>query len=545
MFCWQTFSPWPDSLCLAISEVIIGLLIDFRCFNLELATGEGRCICAIGLTDRNSRRRVKLSDRSLSKSLRQFEVLEVRALLSATPTATLVGTTLKVTGTDGNDFFNIAAVSGKAQVTANGHLINSTALSAITTIDIKSGSGSDLVTLRGINKHVVFDGEGDQAQLTVVGAAANNNFVLSPATSTLTVNGFAYEYANVNRLTVNGQGGKDTFTIQGAVAFPVVLNGGAGVDTLVGPNIANTWAINVANGGILNGNVQFGGMESLIGGSDVDTFVMNPGGSIGGIINGGGGTDTISYASRSTPISIDPRTNAATNVGHFVNVETVAGSAVSDSIFAPNQVNNWVISGPNVVSLNGFAYSGFENLVGNQQADVFNFVTGGYVTGKIDGKAGSDSLNFNADASSNSINLATSTFTSAGGTGSFVGIESLVGSASLNTRLFGPNANATWNITGTNSGSVAGLPFSQIGNLTGSSMNDTFEVFNGAGVSGTIDGGAGTDLLDYTNYTSAHTIIFEQGRQHGEPDWRHRHYHARWTESCSPLGISLDRTSAM
>jgi Ca2+-binding RTX toxin-like protein len=437
----------------------------------------------------------------------QFECLECRAVLSATAVFSLG--TLTVTGTAGNDFFNIAAVAGKVQVTANGQVIsNSTPLSAVTTIAVNGLDGSDLLTVRGINKHVVFDGGSgaDQDQLTVVGVATHNDFSLLPTTSTLMVNGFAYEFSNIDRLTANGQGANDSFAILGPAAFPVVFNGGAGSDTLQGPNIANTWALNVVNGGVLNGNVQFGGMENLTGGSDVDTFVMNPGASISSVINGGGGNDVITYASRSTPISVDPRVSSATGVGRYVSIETIAGSSANNTIVGPNRINNWVISGVNVVTLNGLTFSGVENVTGNKQADIFNFTNGGYLTGKIDGKAGSNSLNFNGDTGTNSINLATGAYTNAAHAGAFINVGSFVGSASGATTLIAPDETNTWSINGSNQGNVAGDSFTQIPNLTGGAQNDTFIFANGTGVAGTVNGGGGTDVLDYSRYTTAHTI---------------------------------------
>src|SRR5262249_4137122 len=72
--------------------------------------------------------------------------------------------------------------------------------------------------------------------------------------------------------------------------------------------------------------------------------------------------------------------------------------------------------------------------------------------------------------------------------------------------LTGPNVASTWNITGTNTGNIPGAvsSFSSVENLTGGSANDTF-VFtaNGVGVAGVIDGGGGTNALDYSAFTTA------------------------------------------
>jgi hypothetical protein len=80
----------------------------------------------------------------------------------------------------------------------------------------------------------------------------------------------------------------------------------------------------------------------------------------------------------------------------------------------------------------------------------------------------------------------------------------LTGNAAGANTLVGPNAATTWDITGSNAGSIPGLnlSFSAIKNLTGGTGADDFVFSNGAGVTGAIDGGGGTDALDYSAYTT-------------------------------------------
>src|SRR5262249_50829802 len=61
----------------------------------------------------------------------------------------------------------------------------------------------------------------------------------------------------------------------------------------------------------------------------------------------------------------------------------------------------------------------------------------------------------------------------------------------------------TFNVTGADAGNVAGVTtFTSIQNLTGGSGNNTFVFSDGASVGGSIDGGPGTNTLDYSAYTS-------------------------------------------
>src|SRR5262249_56725814 len=65
---------------------------------------------------------------------------------------------------------------------------------------------------------------------------------------------------------------------------------------------------------------------------------------------------------------------------------------------------------------------------------------------------------------------------------------------------------ATWDMIGANSGTVNGLTFSLFQNLTGGSSNDQFVFFGGGSVSGNIDGGGGTNSLDYSNLMTPVTV---------------------------------------
>src|SRR5205814_1909295 len=59
-------------------------------------------------------------------------------------------------------------------------------------------------------------------------------------------------------------------------------------------------------------------------------------------------------------------------------------------------------------------------------------------------------------------------------------------------------ANLTWAVTGGNAGAVNGVAFAAVENLTGGGGNDAFVFANGAGVAGTVAGGAGANALDYS-----------------------------------------------
>src|SRR5262249_38053085 len=71
--------------------------------------------------------------------------------------------------------------------------------------------------------------------------------------------------------------------------------GTTGKDTLVGPNQVNTWNLPQFSSGDING-LSFDGFENLTGGSLADTFHVSGEGAVSGVINGGGGSDTLATA---------------------------------------------------------------------------------------------------------------------------------------------------------------------------------------------------------------------------------------------------------
>ena len=72
--------------------------------------------------------------------------------------------------------------------------------------------------------------------------------------------------------------------------------------------------------------------------------------------------------------------------------------------------------------------------------------------------------------------------------------------------LVGANQNKTWTLTGIDQGNINNLTFENIGNLAGGNSDDTFVFSDGASISGTITGNAGTDTLDYSPVTTPLTV---------------------------------------
>ncbi|MGH8397596.1 MAG: beta strand repeat-containing protein, partial [Gammaproteobacteria bacterium] len=291
------------------------------------------------------------------------------------------------------------------------------------------------------------------------------------------VTGLVTGFANIQNLI--GGTGNDTFTLSGTGHISGVINGGGGGDTLVGNNLMNAWAISGANAGTLtdaNGSNNFTDISNLTGGSGNDDFMFVTGGLLGGNLIGGGGTDTLDYSGLVGPVNVVLTSisgGLATGTGpmiggNFSGISILNGSGSSaDMLTGPNQANNWQITGADAGNVDGFQFTSIENLTGGASTNQF-VLNGGTLSGNINSGSGS--------AAGNSLQA--------------------------------NNGSNTWHITAVNQGTVTGIGgnFGNIGNLTGGTGADDFVFANGATLSGTLNGGGGNDILDWSAYTIARNV---------------------------------------
>jgi len=335
-------------------------------------------------------------------------------------------------------------------------------------------------------------------------------------------------YAASIPVTVNLATAK-TSGVLGTFANIKKVVGGYGSDTLVAANVANAWNITGNNKGDLGGAsvFSFENFENLTGGTNTDTFKFAGAVYVSGNVDGKGSTgsvpDTLDYSWYPSTVaaSVNLATSKATGVGGtFTNVKKVVGSAGFDTLIGANAANTWNITawgGGNVGGAGVFDFSGFENLSGGTNADTFKFA-GGVVLGNVDGKGSAgaaDTLDYGMYAMPVTVNLATGK--ADGIQGTFANIKRLVGGFGSDT-LVGANVANTWNIAGNNKGDIGGasvFSFEGVENLTGGSNNDVFKLGNGFGVSGTINGQAGVNTLDYSAYTAAVTVNLLSGSATG------------------------------
>ncbi len=273
------------------------------------------------------------------------------------------------------------------------------------------------------------------------------------------------------------------------------VTGGNASDTLIAS--APTWTLTGSDTGFA-GNFNFASIENLVGGPGGDLFKFGLASSVSGMIDGGGGVNTLDYSQLPGPVTVNFTTHTASRIGGaFANIQNVKGSlSTADTIVGPDA--SWLISGADAGSVNGLTYSSFENLQGTAFTDTFTFLAGGLVSGNVNGGGGLDTLDYSQITTAVSINLTTHSATGIGGT--FSNITSFVAGSGGST-VTGPAGSNTWLITGINTVSVAGITLTNTPAITGGPGDDQFNFQSGGRLDGRIDGGAGINTLSYTGNT--------------------------------------------
>jgi hypothetical protein len=392
---------------------------------------------------------------------------------------------INVQGQDGNDAITIANIpkpinvdggAGTNSLTVNGKATTANAFSLATDLLTVNGAVYDLVNLNTLTVNggsaadafavaalpsfataagaVVFNGAAGADRVTGPNSANSWNITAANA-GTLTTGGRALKFTGMENLTggtaadtlsyaaqtkaisVNLQTHKATVPSTGVVLTGSFTSfesfvGGTAKDTLVGANQANTWEINDANAGTVDGE-SFSSFENLTGGTLADIFSIQTGGSLTGKLAGGVGANALT---------------------------------------GPDQGNTWSITAKNAGNLNGTAFGAIQNLTGGSGNDNFVLANGVGVGGKIDGGGGVNALDYSKYTTFVKVNLATGSTTNifAGAAGGLSNIQIVLGGSAGST------------LAGGNNGDV----------LVGGSGKDTLTGGSGRNI---LIGGAGADKL--------------------------------------------------
>jgi hypothetical protein len=279
---------------------------------------------------------------------------------------------------------------------------------------------------------------GSSAADVLRGPKVTNTWSLT-GTDTGTVG--SIRFVGFENLQGNTLGDTFSFVAGGSV---VNIDGGDGLDTLIGPNGPATWNLNGPGLGTLNA-VSFTAIENLTGGTSVDTFSFNPLGALAGTLNGGSGIDRIVLQDRGTGLDVSVSSTGrgvVGVVGTFTAVEQVESLETARARLLGGTANSqWVLNALGQMLVSGVTYSGFDDVIAG------------------------------------------------------IGVDTLTG----------PAVAASWKVTAANRGKVDYdaymLHFSGIENLTGGVAEDEFEIEATGSLSGNLDGGVtGSNSVSYTGW---------------------------------------------
>ncbi len=225
----------------------------------------------------------------------------------------------------------------------------------------------------------------------------------------------------------------------------------------------------VGNDGVtrLNKSIRIQGFESVRGGNAVDQFEIESGVVVAPSLFGGGGLDTLSYATWNKPVFVDRSLGIATAIPSIAQIESFVGGSQNDVLTGPATSTTWTILGLNQGTMGSSKFQSFEALIGGDGNDQFRMV-GGKVNSILGG----------------------------------AGVDTLVGDSQANT----------WELRGTGRGLLnSSLAFDGIENITGGSQDDAVRIGVQGGLVGTLSGGQGVNTLDYSDWTSAMEIRGDLG----------------------------------
>jgi hypothetical protein len=231
---------------------------------------------------------------------------------------------------------------------------------------------------------VVIAGTPGNDRFTLIRGALPTVFLVSLNNSLLG----RFEVGPAGRVLISGRGGSDTVAVRGTPAANVfvatatgltldgtiidapdvatfLLNGNGGRDTLVGVlDAANSFRLTGLASGNLSGKFRFSGIRILSGGIDADTFIVTHAARGFGIVDGGGGIDTLDFSALTRAFTVNLKTAAAPGIRLFTNVEELIGNNRTATLVSPSPADTFFVDGPNTGTVAGIGFSQFNRLIG-------------------------------------------------------------------------------------------------------------------------------------------------------------------------------------
>ncbi|MEA5462281.1 CHAT domain-containing protein [Leptothoe sp. PORK10 BA2] len=276
-------------------------------------------------------------------------------------------------------------------------------------------------------------------------------------------------------------------------------------DILQGTGDDDTITLSRVNGGTFNG-IDFDGIQNIRGLGGDDSFIFANGvAELFGSIDGGTGNNTLDFSNYITDIVVDLETGSTSGTGGISNIQNIIGGFGNNTIRGTGGDDIIILNGIETGSLNELIFQGFETILPGDGEDRF-ILNEGVAWTRLDGGAGTDTVDYGSYTTGVTIDLQNNT---AKNVTQLANIEDFRGGMGVDTLLGTSGADAIA-ITGNNSGTLGSITFSGIENLDGQAGNDQIEITNTGTITGNIEGGGGTDTLDYSAYTNDVTFNFKQ-----------------------------------
>jgi hypothetical protein len=434
----------------------------------------------------------------------EFEILEYRVTPSSNPLAYTAPA-----GVAHSMILELDATSTVIQIVDNGLLVASQALAGTSSVSI-SGANNVTNTLAvdfGNGNPIPVGGldfNGGTGTSTGEGTLVlkNGSFTNEVDTPTsanagsITLGATTIDYSNlapiidtlaVTNFTINAPKTADTINIindpsspQNGFQTTQVNSGTGGLELVDFANKTNVTVTDTSAGGddtfSINNPAPANGLSTL---------------TINASSHGTGSTFNVLATPATVTTNVNCNAADSVNVGNNHSVQNILGLLTVENATAHNTLtlDDAGDATARTVSFNTFGGTPVLGLVhGLAPADI-HYQYGATSTLTVDGGTGGNSVTVTA------LPLSATVLNINGGTGT-------------NT-LTSNNLGNSFNVTSNNAGNLDGataVTFSNIQNLNGGTGNDSFMLSNGVGVSGNINGGGGTDTLNYSLYALVNPI---------------------------------------
>jgi hypothetical protein len=323
-------------------------------------------------------------------------------------------------------------------------------------VEIDGGTGEDTIVIHsGSGADVKIIDTGSEDQIDIRGTAGADQILVTPNNIDVFPSGSAvlllhvdYDSAMTGKLRVSGGASNDEITLS-AFSFSVVeLDGGEGLD------VYNLHKSGAASHTFISDSGPTDGTRDKI-----KVLVNGP-----TVVNGFMNQSDVRYNNPNAPLTYDS------------SIEEIEAKTDDPKLFLTG---------------NGFFRIGLDSVLFNGSSYPLAGVTDLTIT------TTGDSSTIQVDQIP--LTLTTLTVNASAGTGD---------------TLIGTDQNNQWFITGPDSGRLNGTPnlnFTSIENLRGRSGTDRFTFNESGSIGGSLDGGDGSDLVDYSSLTSGITIDLGNG----------------------------------